>query len=78
MRKLNGGNHVWDKRYTNVVSPKQPFDSYGKVLVGKYAGRKINTLPVSYLKWLLINWKDLSVRNIKTIMHLVQLADKSV
>jgi len=78
MRKLHGGNHVWDKRYVNPKTARQPFDSNNKMLVGKYAGRKVDTLPVDYLKWLLKNWNNLSVRNIKTIMHLVQLADKSV
>ena len=80
MRNLHGGEHVWDKRYKNdYIDPKhpQPFDSNNKMLVGKYAGRKVDTLPVDYHKWLLKNWNNLSVRNINKLMHLVQLACKS-
>lgn len=78
MKKLKGGEHVWDKRYSNVKSPKQPFD-YGtkKMLFGKYAGRKVDSLPLNYINWLLTNWKDLSIQHTKTLIRLVQLPDKA-
>jgi len=65
-RKLKGGEHKWDGRYTDVPqSFPQPLNENDRFEFGKYKGKHYldKSIPNNYISWILNNWSNLSIIN---------------